>query len=209
MKKIQNTLIVLLGFMSAFVIGMYTFEHKEAIADVLGLRTIANQPGENATSTVSVLRYATNGATTTLPMQTINGTNQNGFSTGDAESITLAYQTVGSTSPYSMRLHVEYGYDIPMGTSTNRSSIEWFQRNYLVSGEGVGYNATTSSSFAASIGEYASTTPMRTRSNLGTATTSEVVDIPTLNAKYMRIHAVPLGSNAMFWLNAIIRDYKH
>ena len=208
MKKLQNILITLLGLVAAFVIGMYAFEYKEVIADVLGIRTIANSPGNNATSSIQILRYVANGATTTLPAQ-ISGVaaNGNGFTVADAESITFAYQTVGSSSPYTARFHVEYGYEVPNGTSTDPVLIQWFTRNYITSGENVGYNASsTLTSISAS--ELSSTTPLLYRSNLGMATTSEIFEIPTLNAKYMRIHAAAFGSNAMFWLNAIIRDYK-
>ena len=188
---------------------VFAYQHREAIADVLGIRTIANSPGNNATSSVQILRYVANGATTTLPAQ-ISGipADGNGFNVADAQSITFAYQTVGSTSPYSARFKVEYGYEVPRATSTDSVLIQWFTRNYIVSGEGVGYNASSSIPSIAS-SELSSTTPFIHRSRLGVATTSEVFDIPTMNAKYMRIHAAALGSNAMFWLNAIIRDYKH
>src|SRR3990167_2830978 len=180
-----------------------------ALADSFSLRTILNYVSStlstNATSTVSVLRYVDNGATTTLPTDASSGTNQNGFVITDMENITLKYQTIGS-STYSARFDVEYGYDIPLNSGTNETSIQWFRHNIEVAGPAVARIASTSNmqdSYLAT-----STPPAIIRSNLGTATTSEIINLPTFNAKYMRVRAAPYGSSAMFWMSVDIRPRR-
>lgn len=213
----KKKLIFILGFLSALLaIGAFIYGQQDAIADVLGIRSVLNSPGNNATTTVATntqgisvipLRYVLNGATTTLPTaSTTAETNQNGINVADAQSITLAYMTVGSTSPYTARFEIEYGFDLPIGTNPQRTSLQWFKHNFPIVGPTLGYNFASTSNL--SITELSSSTPLIIRTNLGTATTSEMIEIPTHNARYMRIHAAALGSDAMFWLNAIIRDYK-
>lgn len=181
-----------------------------AVADVFRIVIQSNRPATSATSTVSHLRYVVNGSTTTLPSinngDTAAGSNNLGFNVADAYSVTLAYQTVGSTSPYTLRFEVEYGYDIPITASSTVESIQWFKANLPITGPLMGYNIASTSNLSTS--ELASTTHLILRGNLGVATTSEMFNLPTYNARYMRVNAAALGSNAMIWLNAIIKNSK-
>ena len=215
----QKTYPIIVGALG-ILLGAFLFPHSDmADADLSGFRPILNSPGNNATTTTSTdpqgtsvisLRYVANGATTTLPTASTTAlSNQNGIGIADAQSVTLAYKTVGSTSPYAARFLIEYGYDIPLGTNPQRTSIEWFTYNHFVGGllaEKDIYNATSTQSAADTL--LATSTPYIWRYGLGVATTSDLFVLPTFNAKYMRIHAAALGSDAMFWLNANIRDYK-
>ncbi len=220
MKKNRQYIRQYIFIFAIFILaGAIVYQKNEAMADIFGLNFIFNSPGNNATTTLavapgsglsssSVLRYPANGATTTLPLQAATGENQNGLNIVNAQSITLAYQTVGSTSPYTARFEVEYGYDVPLSTNPNTTSIQWFNHNFAVSGPMSNGFAHASSSQNLSASELATSTPHWDRNNLGTATTSEVIELPVVNAKYIRIHATPIGSQAMFWLNAIIKYNK-
>ena len=197
---------IIAGFVLLFLaVGAW---QREAIADVLSLRFLFNG-SSNATSTPPTLRYVTSGATTTYCGSVDVCDSQTGFSTADLESITLAYQVVSTSSAYSVAFEVEYGYDVPNNASKNRDGnlVQWFKRT--VEAPTVGNIALASSTQRQGDVVLSTTTPRIWRYKLNTGTTSEVVNIPTYNAKYMRILAIPFGSAANFWLNVVNRDYKH
>ena len=107
-----------------------------------------------------------------------------------------------------MQFEVEYGLEVPVAPNVrgDQTALEFFKRSVPVLGNGVSFDTATGTPINKAITQYASTTPLYWLPIVSTATSSQLINLPTFLAPRMRINASMIGSNGAFWIAPVLKD---